>query len=206
MEFDFSDILRDRLGNDLFDALERIYEEDPLFISSEEYIGKIPVGEDDWEVVNLLLQRHYKRQLEPNAFQAIREVCHSDWPKLHGDTAIDKELAIRRSADRIIQDCEGATPGEAKVIAHSFFETLANSLSNFQQLQDYRLAGMNAKMWLSQRDDEVRHSHWEADGQASALDTPFEVGGERLMYPGDPNGSFGMIHLCRCTMLPRMGE
>jgi hypothetical protein len=206
MEFDFSDILRDQLGADLFDALERIYQEDPLFVSSEEYIGKIPVGEDDWDVVNLLLQRHYKRQLKPKAFQAIREVCHSDWPMLHGDAAIDKELAIRRSADRINHDCEGATGKEASVIAHSFFETLANSLSNFQQLKDYRLAGMNTKMWLSQRDDEVRHSHLEADGQAPALDSPFEVGGERLMYPGDPNGSFSTIHLCRCTMLPRMGE
>jgi hypothetical protein len=37
------------------------------------------------------------------------------------------------------------------------------------------------------------------------IDKPFDVGGEQLMYPGDPDGgSPGNTINCRCTVLPVM--
>lgn len=43
-----------------------------------------------------------------------------------------------------------------------------------------------------------RPEHWEASGQVVDYDKPFIVGGEELMYPGDPKGSpFNCIN-CRC--------
>ncbi len=33
------------------------------------------------------------------------------------------------------------------------------------------------------------------------MDEAFDVGGEQLMYPGDPAGSAGNICNCRCTVI-----
>ena len=54
------------------------------------------------------------------------------------------------------------------------------------------------KKWNSMKDAKVRDAHARADGQEAELDKPFYVGGEQLMYPGDPNGSLQNIMNCRC--------
>jgi hypothetical protein len=43
-----------------------------------------------------------------------------------------------------------------------------------------------------------------ADGQVVGLDEPFIVGGEQLMYPGDPAGSPGNICNCLCDTFPEV--
>lgn len=57
------------------------------------------------------------------------------------------------------------------------------------------------KRWVSTSDGRTRHAHAEADGQIVDVDKPFIVGGEKLMYPADPNGSAGNTINCRCTMV-----
>lgn len=56
------------------------------------------------------------------------------------------------------------------------------------------------KRWVSTIDNRTRHFHVEADGQTVPNDEPFEVGGEKLMFPGD--GSMGAsgwnLYQCRC--------
>jgi len=47
-------------------------------------------------------------------------------------------------------------------------------------------------------DSDAREAHLAADGQFAELGQPFDVGGEALMFPGDPNGSAGNIINCRC--------
>lgn len=83
---------------------------------------------------------------------------------------------------------------------------------NAGSVEGYKLAGAR-KEWLTARDDAVRgeepddkFSHVEADGQIKEADEPFEVGGEELMFPGDPSGSAGNIVNCRCTVLPVIEE
>lgn len=68
-------------------------------------------------------------------------------------------------------------------------------------LEAMRQRGINAKQWLSAPDEKTRPAHREALGQQVPLDEPFEVDGEELMYPGDPEGSPGNVIQCRCTML-----
>ncbi|MCQ2369257.1 MAG: phage head morphogenesis protein [Paludibacteraceae bacterium] len=55
------------------------------------------------------------------------------------------------------------------------------------------------KIWVATDDDRTRPEHAEADGQEVAYDEPFDVGGEELMYPADPNGSGWNVYNCRCT-------
>lgn len=57
------------------------------------------------------------------------------------------------------------------------------------------------RQWDSALDSKVRDWHREADGQIRELDEPFEVGGEKLMKPGD--GSAKNAINCRCHLLLR---
>ena len=56
------------------------------------------------------------------------------------------------------------------------------------------------KEWVAVVDSRTRDAHKKADGQRVPIDEPFIVNGEKLMYPGDPNGSPENIINCRCTM------
>lgn len=56
------------------------------------------------------------------------------------------------------------------------------------------------KEWVAVGDNKTRPAHKNANGQQVPLDKPFNVGGEKLMYPGDPNGTAGNVINCRCTM------
>lgn len=61
------------------------------------------------------------------------------------------------------------------------------------------------KMWDAVEDHRVRASHKAADGQTVDMDAPFIVGGEALMYPGDPSGSPWNTKNCRCCMVISAG-
>lgn len=57
-----------------------------------------------------------------------------------------------------------------------------------------------AQEWISTRDERTRDDHADADGQVVAMGATFDVGGEALLYPGDPGGDGGNVINCRCTV------
>jgi uncharacterized protein with gpF-like domain len=63
------------------------------------------------------------------------------------------------------------------------------------------LGGDLENQWLATLDSRVRHDHLLADGQRVPVGTPFTVGGESLMFPGDPTCSARQRIQCRCSML-----
>lgn len=64
-----------------------------------------------------------------------------------------------------------------------------------------RATGLDVrKEWVAASDERTRSSHESADGQVVPMDQPFRVGGELLMFPGDPAGSGGNIINCRCAV------
>jgi len=66
----------------------------------------------------------------------------------------------------------------------------------------YSAWGVESHEWASAHDNRVRLDHLEADGQVVRIGTPFNVGGEGLLFPGDPRGSPANVIQCRCTTLP----
>jgi len=72
------------------------------------------------------------------------------------------------------------------------------------------------KQWVTSQDTRVRNkdmgggrgiiSHVAAHGQIRKIDEPFDVGGERLMYPRDERGSPANTVNCRCQSIPYMEE
>lgn len=56
------------------------------------------------------------------------------------------------------------------------------------------------RTWNAVMDAHTRPEHADADGQQVGLHDTFTVGGEDLMYPGDPSASPGNCINCRCTV------
>lgn len=56
------------------------------------------------------------------------------------------------------------------------------------------------KIWTSKIDERTRIDHAIVNGQRRAQTDYFDVGGEKLMMPGDPRGSAGNIINCRCVV------
>jgi hypothetical protein len=61
------------------------------------------------------------------------------------------------------------------------------------------------KKWVSREDLVVRFAHALAHGQIRELNAPFKVGGESMMYPGDPSASAKNNVNCRCTVHYELG-
>jgi len=74
------------------------------------------------------------------------------------------------------------------------------------------IGGPFEQAWLATLDPRTRPAHRAADirgelAQRVPVGTPFVVGGEHLMHPGDPAGSAANVIQCRCsTLLLRPGE
>lgn len=103
-----------------------------------------------------------------------------------------KEIA-RRIDDLYLDDI---IPNRSRVIA----STEVIGASNWASHTAAEGSGLDLnKVWLSTDDTHTRKAHKDADGQKVALNKPFTVGGEKLMYPGDPAGSAKNVIGCRCV-------
>ena len=104
-----------------------------------------------------------------------------------GQAAIAKQI-IKQAPDISFQ--------RAAVIAR----TETHSAGNYGSIMQAKDTGLNmAKEWVASSGGRTRDSHRGADGQTVGIDEPFVVGGERLMYPGDPRGSAAEVINCRCV-------
>ena len=89
--------------------------------------------------------------------------------------------------------------------ARSRRETIASTevvaASSLGSLQAARMFNSYVrKRWLATQDGRTRYAHAAAHLQATGVHDHFIVGGERLEYPGDPNGSAHNIANCRCSI------
>jgi SPP1 gp7 family putative phage head morphogenesis protein len=107
---------------------------------------------------------------------------------------LDPEVVAERVNDALRLD----SLSRAATIART--ETLG--AMNAAAMAGYEEAGAEGKEWLATPDERTRDPHAEANGQVVALADAFDVGGEELMFPGDPSGSPENIINCRCTVAP----
>ncbi len=106
--------------------------------------------------------------------------------------------ALRQRVKAIFQD---ASDRRAETIAGRETNTAVNS-GRFFAMQ---AASVEKKGWRTANDEKVRAAHRQAQvdyAEGIPLEEPFIVGGEALMYPGDPNGSIGNVINCRCHTYP----
>ncbi len=98
---------------------------------------------------------------------------------------------------------EQVIPYQSQAIA----ATEVCSASNWGSMQAAQQSGLSLnKEWLATGDNHTRPWHVAADGQTVGMDEPFEVMGEELQFPGDPNGSSANVVRCRCTLVYMQAE
>jgi F like protein len=111
--------------------------------------------------------------------------------------AYEQGLSVVDAADLIQQKLSAAKPAQARMLAR----TDLNGLANGSSVMAARMVGIAYKQWVTANDDRVREQHVEADGQMVPVDQPFQVCGEDLMFPGDPAASDECAINCRCTVV-----
>jgi hypothetical protein len=109
-------------------------------------------------------------------------------------SGLDKGKSYSQVADDVF--AEIGDQARADLIAR----TEVHSASQAASLAVAQKSGLDLDhQWLAVDDAKTRDDHLDADGQTVALDEPFEVGGEELAFPGDPNASASQVCNCRCV-------
>lgn len=67
-------------------------------------------------------------------------------------------------------------------------------------------AGGLEKTWITMHDDAVRSMHSAVDGQTVPIRGTFDVGGNKLLFPGEPVGPPEVWINCRCLVAVTGGE
>jgi len=115
---------------------------------------------------------------------------------------IENGESIAQLSDRVSKVFKHAKEYRAERIART--ETIR--AANFGAYAGYKQGNVEQKRWLATMDERVRDAHADADMQVRDIDDYFDVGGEKLMYPGDFNGSAGNVINCRCTIEPLINQ
>ena len=134
--------------------------------------------------------------------------------KLITDTSIEQlKMVVKRGISENLTNKEIAknllkvkklTPNRAKMVAQTEVHN-ANQFANIKtigKIQEETQADIK-KAWVANPDNRVREDHRAMNNKSPVpFNQPFDVGGELLDYPGDPNGSPGNVINCRCTVVP----
>jgi hypothetical protein len=87
--------------------------------------------------------------------------------------------------------------------AERVVRTEATAAANFAQTQAAQTIFPSEQMqkeWIASFDDRTRDTHSEADGQIVMANNTFLVGGQPMMFPGDPAGGAAECINCRCSV------
>lgn len=199
---DFERLLNVQITKDLtasFDLGERLVAE-PLSVISAPLIG---ISRN-----SILIATSYSAELIQSLTAAAREKVNqvlrramlgalpvNDAIKAVGSN-LDSSLTFKSIAAR------AETITRTEVLRMNSIAADARMKSSAAAVAD--LGWLLAREWDTAKDLRVREAHAEAQGQLRDTETPFEVDGEELQYPRDPNGSAENVINCRCSALPRL--
>lgn len=114
---------------------------------------------------------------------------------------LDEGWTAERTALALQEAFRGVTSTTATMLAQTELTTLVNERSleaaqkTFQDARDPVY-----KTWETMKDARVRVAHATTQGQTVPISQPFDVGGYRMMYPGDPSAPLQLTARCRCRM------
>lgn len=131
--------------------------------------------------------------------------------KLQGWSIRDIEKQLGATFDRFLGNepdlsdeerawfTERNVPNRLELISRT--ETLRASNSSSHELM--KEWGVPRKEWLATLDPpRARENHMAMNGEVVPMDEPFDVGGVKMMYPGDPDAPIDETANCRCTVVP----
>lgn len=110
--------------------------------------------------------------------------------------------SIKHLADRLQTNIPNMNRNSAIRAAR----TAVTSAQNGGRYDSYRAAkemGIDIQAeWSATLDNRTRHSHAVLDGQRRDIDVPFEVDGQKILYPGYTLAVGSLIYNCRCRVVP----
>jgi len=112
-------------------------------------------------------------------------------------TGVESRESVSEISARLRSARLSIVPARAETIAGTEVHAAAN-FGSYVAAVDSR--AVEEKLWLATPDGRVRDAHIGASGQRRELNDAFSVGGESMMYPGDPAGSLAYTINCRCTL------
>lgn len=139
------------------------------------------------------------RWIEQTSMRKVTQISSTTRQQLRRVVASARADGLGVSATASAIRDSFSTIGKARALSIARTET--HSAANAAQLfaaEELRQKEMRRE-WIAAEDERTRDDHADADGQTVALDEPFSVGGEELMYPGDAEGSPEQIINCRCA-------
>lgn len=142
----------------------------------------------------------------PEAESWLRQKDQSGWASNVNKTTRDRlneELSqvmnegfnTEKAAEAVERVMGDRIKSDSKTIARTESTSAYNAGADIVRDQ----VNVREKEWLATFDDLTRPEHEQADSQVVDQKLAFDVGGEKLRFPGDPNGSAWNVINCRCV-------
>ena len=174
----------------------------------------------NWYVNNF--QKFITKKVDTSNYNEIWQNAFGSFGSAIGGTRVTlvsgtaKETLIKIT-ERLMRDPEFMTLGaveRGRILRSQFnrysqyqaerlVRTEATAAANFAQTQAAQTIfspDQMQKEWIASFDDRTRDTHSEADGQIVMANNPFLVGGQEMMFPGDPAGGAAEVINCRCSV------
>lgn len=121
--------------------------------------------------------------------------------------SVTSSILQGRSIKQMADDLQNRIVTMSRVSAIRSARTAVTNAQNAGRMDGYSAAAQMGirvkKRWVASKDLRTRHDHGVADNQVVDYDEPFDVGGYKMMFPGD--GSLGApgheLYNCRCTVV-----
>ena len=121
--------------------------------------------------------------------------------KKHVTSGILQGKSVYKIADELQKDLTNMERASAIRTARTAVTSAQNGGRQDSMNAAAKMGIKLRKRWVSAKDMRVRDAHGKADGQTVDIDEPFIVGGEKMMFPGDPSSASGWnLYNCRCGM------
>lgn len=164
----------------------------------------------DRGTVSRLAKADQKMLPDPSerTLKRIRDAKEKRWSKQKLNSAIMQGILQGEPLAKVAKRLQSVTNME-KAQAMRNARTMMTNAQSAGRYDAYRRAkgmGIDFKVvWIATLDNRTRHEHRLLDGQMQDVDTPFEVDGQKIMYPADLGGSGykvppELIYNCRCTI------
>lgn len=160
---------------------------------------------DSATVVNLI--KNNPTLLPPKKLDPVKDKA---WNNKKINRAIALGIVEGESLDKIATRLADVTSSanfnSMRTMARTAMTGAQNAGREFRLKEAVDLGIGVKKEWLATLDEVTRLMHRELDGQKQDLDKPFEVGGLKIRYPGDPTAKGMLVYNCRCTMVGDIDE
>lgn len=132
---------------------------------------------------------------------ALAEAARNQWSAHRTSLALAHALDLTTGTVAETVDGITVTGVSWDALTWRIARTEATAVHNFATLDALARDGHTYKRWVAHHDNLTRDTHLAADGQTVTLASPFIVGNEALMVPGDPAGSPAVSYNCRCVIV-----